>query len=126
LNGPRHPEDGEIDIMECLSENDVSWHYHYGTKAAPLEGGGYPDGWRGDMPGSGGWHTFAVDWEPGRLVFYYDGVEVGRHESGVATKPQYIIAALAISGSAIATPQTMQVDYIRVWKRDRRPASRPR
>jgi beta-glucanase (GH16 family) len=120
LNGRHHPEDGEIDVMECLSENDISWHYHYGSDAAPLENAGYPEGWRGDMPGSSGWHTFGVDWEPGRLVFYYDGVEVGVHESGVTSKPHYLIAALAISGSAVSIPQTMQVDYIRVWKRKRK------
>jgi beta-glucanase (GH16 family) len=119
LNGRHHPEDGEIDVMECLSDSDVSWHYHYGSDAAPRENGGYPEAWRGDMPGSSGWHTFGVDWEPGRLVFYYDGVEVGVHESGVTSKPHYLVAALAISGSAAATPQTMQVDYIRVWKRER-------
>ena len=72
------------------------------------------------MPGSSGWHTFGVDWMPGRLVFYYDGVEVGVQESGVTSKPRYIVVALAISGSTAATPQTMKVDYMRVWKRERK------
>jgi beta-glucanase (GH16 family) len=124
LNGRHHPEDGEIDVMECLSDNDVAWHYHYGSDAAPLEGSGYPEAWLGNMPGSSGWHTFGVDWQPGRLVFYYDGVEVGVHESGVTDKPHYLVAALAISGSAVATPQAMQVDYIRVWKRERNKSGR--
>ena len=53
-------------------------------------------------------------------MFYYDGVEVGIHESGVTSKPHYLVVALAISGAAAATPQTMQVDYIRVWKRERK------
>ena len=117
LNGRQHPDDGEIDVMECLSDDDVSWHYHHGTDADPRGVGGYPPAWRGDMPGSGGWHTFAVDWQPGRLVFYYDGVPVGSTEAGVTDRPHYLIAALAVSGSAVAAPQTMQVDYIRVWKR---------
>jgi beta-glucanase (GH16 family) len=118
LNGRHYPEDGEIDVMECLSENDVSWHYHYGSEAAPTENGGFPEAWRGDMPGSSGWHTFGVDWQPGRLVIYYDGVEVGVQESGVTSKPHYIIVALGISGAVAATPQTIQVDYVRVWKRE--------
>jgi beta-glucanase (GH16 family) len=117
LNGRRHPEHGEIDIMECLSDNDVSWHYHYGYDGAPKENGGYPEAWRGDMPGTSGWHIFGVDWKPGRLMFYYDGVVVGVQESGVTRRPHYIVAALAISGSAAATPQTLKVDYMRVWKR---------
>jgi beta-glucanase (GH16 family) len=119
LNGHHHPLDGEIDVMECLSENDVSWHYHYGSGTEPGEGGGYPEAWRGTMPGTSGWHTFGVDWQPGRLVFYYDGVQVGVHDSGVTSKPHYLIVALGISGAAVATPQTIQVDYVRVWKRER-------
>lgn len=117
LNGRQHPEDGEIDVMECLSDDDVSWHYHHGTDDDPLVARGYPPAWRDDMPGSGGWHTFAVDWQPDRLTFYYDGVEVGTTDVGVTDRPHYLIAALAISGSAVAVPQTMQVDYVRVWKR---------
>jgi len=120
LNGRRHPQHGEIDIMECLSGNDVSWHYHYGSNAAPKGNGDYPEAWRADMPGSSGWHTFGVDWKPGRLVFYYDGIQVGVQESGVTSKPHYIVVALAISGSTAATPQTMKVDYLRVWKRERK------
>ncbi len=117
LNGRQHPEDGEIDVMECLSDDDVSWHYHHGTDDDHLVEGGYPPAWRDDMPGSDGWHTFAVDWQPDRLTFYYDGVQVGTTDVGVTDSPHYLIAALAVSGSAVAAPQTMQVDYIRVWKR---------
>ena len=117
LNGARHPEDGEIDVMECLSRNDVSWHYHWGTEAAPRSASGYPESWRATMPDTGGWHTFGVDWSPGRLVFYYDGVPVGVQTEGVTDTPHYVVAGLAISGSAVAVPQTMQLDYVRVWKR---------
>ena len=117
LNGARHPEDGEIDIMECLSRNDVAWHYHWGTETSPRTASGYPETWRSDMPGTGGWHTFGVDWSPGRLVFYYDGVPVGTQTEGVTDTPHYVVAGLAVSGSAVATPQTMQIDYVRVWKR---------
>jgi beta-glucanase (GH16 family) len=69
------------------------------------------------MPDTGGWHTFGVDWSPGRLVFYYDGVPVGVQTEGVTDTPHYVVAGLAISGSAVAVPQTMQLDYVRVWKR---------
>ena len=63
-----------------------------------------------------GWHTFGVNWQPGSLDFYYDGVHVGHHTDGVDGDPHYLIASLAISGSQIATPQTVKVDYIRVWQ----------
>ena len=117
LNGARHPQDGEIDIMECLSQNDVAWHYHWGTKSSPRTASGYPEAWRGDMPGTGGWHTFGVDWSPVGLVFYYDGVPVGTQTEGVTDTPHYVVAGLAGSGSAVAAPQTLQIDYVRIWKR---------
>ena len=32
-------------------------------------------------------------------------------------KSHYLILNLGVSGSAVTVPQTMQVDYVRVWKR---------
>ena len=116
LNGDDWRTDGEYDVMECLSGNDVAWHVHWGT-GTKHSVGAYPKSWRDDMPGSGGWHTFGVDWAPGKATFYYDGKKVGTQRSGVTPKPHYLILNLGVSGSAVTVPQTMQVDYVRVWKR---------
>lgn len=116
LNGDTWPNDGEIDVMECLSGDDVSWHYHYGTRADTRTVGGYPTGWRRDMPGTSGWHRFAVDWAPGRLTYYYDGKRVGTVTSGVTNKPHFLILNLGVSAPR-AVAQTVQVDYVRVWQR---------
>jgi beta-glucanase (GH16 family) len=113
LNGDDHPEDGEIDVMECLSDGDVAWHYHWSGGSS----GGYPPRWSGRMPGGGGWHTFAVDWAPGRLTFYYDGRRVGTHTTGVTGAPHYIVLNNGISGPEIEVPATLRVDYVRVWRR---------
>lgn len=112
LNGKDHPEDGEIDVMECLSDDDVAWHYHWARGSA----WGYPEQWNGRMPGGGGWHTFGVNWEPGRLTFYYDGRKVGTHRRGVTGAPHYLILNHGISGRRIKVPSTLKVDYVRVWK----------
>lgn len=112
LNGENHPEDGEIDVMECLSDDDVAWHYHW----AGGSNDGYPDRWRGRMPGGGGWHTFGVNWQPGRLTFYYDGRKVGTQTRGVTGSPHYLILNNGISGTEIKVPATLKVDYVRVWK----------
>jgi beta-glucanase (GH16 family) len=112
LNGEDHPEDGEIDVMECLSDDDVAWHYHWGGGSK----GGYPDSWSGSMPGGGGWHTFGVDWQRGRLTFYYDGRKVGSHTRGVTGSPHYLVLNNAISGTERRVPAKLKVDYVRVWK----------
>jgi beta-glucanase (GH16 family) len=114
LNGENHPEDGEIDVMEVLSGNDVAWHYHWSGGSA----GEYPEAWQDAMPGGGGWHTFGVDWRPRSLTFYYDGKQVGRQTAGVTSAPHYLILNLALSEPPyIKVPQTLRVGYVRVWKR---------
>lgn len=112
LNGEDHPEDGEIDVMECLGD-DVAWHYHWAKGSA----GGYPKRWRGTMPGGGGWHTFGVDWRRNRPTFYYDGRKVGTQRRGVTGAPHYLILNNGISGRRIKVPATLRVDYVRVWRR---------
>ena len=104
----------EIDVMECL-EHNVQWTYHwdgYQKKAADV-----PARWRKAMPStSGGWHTFGVKWQPNLLEFYYDGVKVGTRKVSIPKDPHYLIANLAVTGPQPTTPQTLKVDYIRVWQ----------
>ena len=58
MNGENHPQDGEIDVMECLSDDDVAWHYWWagaptaatrtaGGAACPAGEGGTPSEWTG-------------------------------------------------------------------------------
>ena len=65
------------------------------------------------------WHTFACDWEPGSLTFYYDGTDIGSFTSGVPSVQQYLILDLALSSTITSpntTPATMKIDYVRVWQ----------
>jgi beta-glucanase (GH16 family) len=105
---------GEIDVMECLGD-DTRWTYHwdgYRQSSASV-----PAGWRAAMPRTAdGWHTFGVNWQPNRLTFYYDGVEVGTQTVAVPTDPHYLIANLGVSGTRISAPQTVKIDYVRVWQ----------
>lgn len=70
------------------------------------------------------YHTFAVQWEPGKCVWYVDGVERARAQEGVPDVPMFVLANLAVGGdwpgkpgSATEFPASMNIDYIRVWKR---------
>jgi beta-glucanase (GH16 family) len=97
-------------------------HYHYrrtnGTSAT------VGDGWAGpDF--SADWHTFGVDWEPGSLTWYVDGVERARFtDAAVTDKAAYLVLNLAVGGSwagspdgSTALPAKLQVDYVRVYQR---------
>ena len=111
-DGQNWPEDGEIDIAEGIG-GQVCAHFH---NAAVPDGIGVGGG-SGCASGNyaGGWHTFAADWEPGVITYYYDGVDIGRVTSGVTSAPMFLILDYAVLGDAHA-PATMKVEYMRVWQ----------
>ena len=114
----------EIDAMEFYGDRpgQVRLTYH-GTGGLALRPRG--DGTKVSSPDwTTGWHTFAVNWEPGRLTWYVDGVARKTVEESPSTK-MYLIANLAISNgerapapdSGTPFPSALKVDYIRVWQR---------
>lgn len=107
-NGQNWPTDGENDTMEGLG-GKACFHFH-----SPSGGPG------GCVPGNlSGWHTFAADWEPGSVTYYYDGVKVGRLATGITSSPQYLVMDHTVSssiGGPTVLPKDMKVDYVRVWQ----------
>jgi beta-glucanase (GH16 family) len=106
-DGQNWPTDGEIDVLEGI-DGQACAHFHN------------PAGGPGTCASgnfAGGWQTFAADWEPGSVTFYYDGTEVWQDSSGITSAPMYLILNLALDGSPSNTvPATMRVDYVRVWQ----------
>jgi beta-glucanase (GH16 family) len=110
------PTSGEIDILEGLG-GQACYHFHYGTSNDPQGPGACVNG-----TFTGGWHTFAADWEPGIITYYYDGVDVGALTEGITADPMYLILDLSLDhvyGGTIITPSTMRVAYVRVWQHPR-------
>ena len=106
-DGQNWPVDGENDVLEGLGGQTCA-HFHN-----PAGGPGACAS--GDF--AGGWHTFAADWEPGSITYYYDGTEIWQDTSGITSAPMYLILNLALDGSPSNTvPATMRVDYVRVWQ----------
>ncbi len=118
LNGHHSswPDHGENDVMENLSYGPAV-HYHW----KPSGGSDINKGFTAAVPAGGwssSWHTFGCMWNASGADFYYDGVKVF-HADVADASPKYIIANYAIStqhGGSLAVPQTMLVDYIRVWQ----------
>jgi beta-glucanase (GH16 family) len=102
------PTTGENDIMEGLG-GQAAYHFH-----SPSGGPG--------ASVSGNWtgcHTFASDWQPGVVTYYYDGTQVGQITTGITSSPMYIILDYAISsadGGPTHVPADMMIDYVRVWQ----------
>lgn len=131
FNGKNWPDCGEIDIMEYIGkEPDLIM----GT----LHGPGYSGAlglskWnRQKYNIADAFHTYAVEWQPDQLTWYYDGVPyftATRADVGdrpwVFDQPFFIILNLAVGGqlAGIISPQTsfpaqLQVDYVRVFQVD--------
>ncbi|GAA0802677.1 hypothetical protein Sya03_03940 [Spirilliplanes yamanashiensis] len=122
------PASGEIDVMENVGKEPNTV---YGT----VHGPGYSaaDGVAGSAkaaaPLSKDFHTYAVEWSPGLIVFLLDGVEYHRvtpadvgGDRWVFDKPYHLLLNLAIGGAwpgapnaSTVFPQTLTVDWIRVW-----------
>lgn len=127
------PACGEIDIMESIGEPDKV----YGT----IHGPGYfgANGVQGKYSLAGNrrfqddFHVFAVDWDPAEIKFYVDDVmyksttpsDIPRGTHWAFDHPFFIILNLAVGGNwpgspngQTVFPQTMQVDYVRVYQRE--------
>lgn len=70
------------------------------------------------------WHTYGVDWQPGQIDWYIDGVKTKTFKNAdVPAKPMEIIFDLAVGGllpgnadASTPLPATLKVDYVRVYQ----------
>lgn len=140
------PRGGEIDIMENKGHepNTISSAYHWQATNSTCCG---DHRWVSQAHNYSGpassnyhstFHTYAVEWEPTELRFYVDDVlyqTVTETSATPANSQQnrpilefakYIILNVAVGGDFLDShqpngstvwPQTMLVDYVRVWQR---------
>ena len=128
------PKCGEIDIMENIGKEP---RINHGSLHGPSSSNStsdltntvtLPNGKRL----SGDFHLYAVEWEPGVVRFYLDSNLYATFTSAqwpaggtwVFDHPFFIILNVAVGGdwpgrpdATTAFPQTMLVDYVRVYKR---------
>lgn len=114
----------EIDIMEMLGEDTTMVYqtYHYyddwnlrSTPSFQVPGPDY----------ASDYHTYGMKWEPGRIIWYVDGQETNRYESGaVSNEEMYILMNIALGGTWGASPDdttnfpaTFSIDYVRAYQR---------
>jgi hypothetical protein len=106
-DGQSWPVDGEDDLVEGLN-GLACWTFH---NAVGMSHGC-------DKNITPGWHTFASDWQPGSITYYYDGINVGSVTSGITSSPMYIIINNTVHAGepTVTEPDSMQVQYVRVWQ----------
>ena len=127
------PQCGEVDIMENIGKEPSVIH---GTIHGPGYSGGNALGSSYSLSGNqrfaDSFHTFAVEWEPNVVRFYCDGIlyktrtpaDLPQGQIWVFNHPFFILLNVAVGGDwpgnpagTTVFPQTMQVDYVRVYQR---------
>lgn len=115
-NGSWPPEIDVVELIDTMYTSYLTYHYGSTNKTfASQVNGNY----------AGAYHTWAVDWEPGAITWYIDGVkEYSASNSAVTSLKLYLIANLAVGGSwpgspnaSTVFPAVTDIDYIRAYSK---------
>ena len=131
INTKPWPSCGEIDILENIGKEPTTVH---GTIHGPGYAGsaGPSQAYTQTVPFAEDYHIYALEWEPQAIRWYVDGnlygtktpadLEQGRQ--WVFDHPFFLILNVAVGGQwpglpdeTTRFPQTMKVDYVRVYQR---------
>ena len=137
------PVSGEIDIMETCGaftnekDNIACGTLHWGVPSHTYKGSGYVDLFSPYTY----FHTYAIDWKPGEITWYYDGVAINTLStwesaiSGASSSlgfdapfdmPFHMLLNLAVDSgqfgggvnkAAFQDDINMYVDYVRVYQK---------
>ena len=131
------PRCGEIDIMEVMGQTTDTAHgtVHFGNPHAQRQGTKKATG----QDYHDAYHTYGVDWEPGKITWYIDGEEYFTTSDWYSTtegtgtvtypapfdQPFYMILNLAVGGSWVGYPdatttyddQEFVIDYVKAYQR---------
>jgi beta-glucanase (GH16 family) len=133
------PTSGEIDIMENIGKEPNIVH---GTIHGPGYNGANGIGSSFALPVdqrfADDFHIYAVEWEPEAIRFYVDDhlyatrtpADLPKGSKWVYDHPFFLLLNVAVGGgwpgnpdATTVLPQTMLVDYVRVYKRAAAPAA---
>lgn len=133
------PTSGEIDIMELLGHDPgkIYGTLHFGSPHQQAQGSyTLPD----NASFADDFHTYGIEWEPGEVRYYIDGVLYTKLNDWFSKSPQegekytypapfdrdfFLQLNVAVGGdwpgnpdAATVFPQKMLVDYVRVYERE--------
>jgi beta-glucanase (GH16 family) len=135
LNAVGWPQAGELDIMENIGKEPAIVH---GTIHGPGYSGADSISGAYTLPGGAAvadaFHVFAMEWEPAVIRFYVDDTlfatrtpaDLKPGQAWVFDHPFFLLLNVAVGGSwpgnpdaTTVFPQTMRVDYVRVYSQAR-------
>ncbi|MBB3127052.1 beta-glucanase (GH16 family) [Paenibacillus rhizosphaerae] len=113
----------ELDVMETAG-SDSATKAHFFEHYSDSNGAHQYQGIEKALDPSQ-WHTYGVQWEPGKLTWFVDGTQVGSSiTTGVPSEDMFLILSTEVGNDgywgnpdAGTWPQYMEVDYVKVWKK---------
>jgi beta-glucanase (GH16 family) len=105
------PEIGVLEVAGAAPA-DFSFFNRWGSEQTQRSYGDSIDG--PDL--STGFHTIAVEWDTGKIVWSIDGKEKFRSSEGVPHQAMYLLLSLTMD-RASTEPASFDIDYIRVYQR---------
>jgi beta-glucanase (GH16 family) len=119
----------EIDVMEIwanpigttpIDASSTSMAVHWGNPGVSYAG--METRWHKGPDFTLDFHTYAVDWRPGSITMFVDGIERGKITSNVPSVPMYLIVNLAVGSNwggrpdaTTPSPSRMLIDWMRVY-----------
>jgi beta-glucanase (GH16 family) len=111
----------ELDVMEVIGSDPTSLvtTVHSDSTGKPIATGQTTQ----VADTTAGFHTYAVDWEPNTITWYFDGNEVFQTATPADLhQSMFMVVNLGVGGvwpgspnSSTAFPATMQIDYIHAF-----------
>jgi beta-glucanase (GH16 family) len=129
----------EIDVVEWFGtarkDSGVASNVYWPTAGGKKERRGQMHDLKKILHISPAWyrdfHVYSVEWSPEVYVFRIDGTEVERVNEGISQQPEYLILSLLTSDweakylDRKKLPNSMDVDWVRVWQKENAGASGP-
>jgi beta-glucanase (GH16 family) len=117
----------ELDVIEVIGPNTNrpyhTIHYNCPGTTTPCNSGS-PDMDKGDL--SAAFHTYGAEWQDNQVIWYVDGVETWRtsNNANLINGAFYLMVNVHVGSGWMGYPDanqqypvTMQVDYVRAWRR---------
>jgi len=126
------PECGELDILEVINDfTNIHGALHYGS-SDPYQHDSNTGSYNPGLDVSADYHTYAVEWEPTEIRWYFDDVNyytISSWWAGGSPYPApfnqqfFFILNIAVGGNwpgnpdgSTPFPQMMYIDYVRVYE----------
>lgn len=121
----------EVDVFEFLGHDTTKVYLYHHWRDSANNHQQHPKTYIGS-DFSTDYHVYAIDWKPGRIIWYIDGVKRAETTENVAAEPMFMLINLAVGGKwpgspdhSTRFPAYFEIDYVRVYPADCQPPAKP-